>query len=66
MELPLVSFRCTYAFAEGTQVTSDATIRCRTVAENRALLADAGYRIEQIREAPDRPGREDVYLAVPT
>lgn len=65
VQLPLVSFRYTYSFADGTQVTSDSTIRFRTVAENRALLADAGFRIEQIRQAPDRPGREDVYLAVP-
>lgn len=66
VDAPLVSFRYVYTFPNGEQVTSDSTLRFRGDAENRDLLTAAGYALIEVREAPDRPGRERVYLASPT
>ena len=61
---PLVSFRWTYVFAATGQVlTSDSTLRFRERHEVEAELAAQGYVVEGVREAPDRPGREFVFLA---
>ncbi|MEZ5096567.1 MAG: class I SAM-dependent methyltransferase [Nocardioides sp.] len=65
VDLPLVSFRFGYTFPDGEQVTSDSTLRFRGDDENRDLLTAAGYSVTDVREAPDRPGRERVYLASP-
>jgi SAM-dependent methyltransferase len=62
VRLPLVSFRATYRFAaDGTVLTSDSTLRFRDRAEVEATLT--GYRVLDVREAPDRPGREFVFVA---
>lgn len=62
--LPLVSFRCTYRFlADGTVLTSDSTLRFRDRSEVEASLAAAGFRVRDVREAQDRPGREFVFVA---
>ena len=62
--LPLVSFRCTYTFlADGAVITSDSTLRFRERGEVESSLAAAGYRVLDVRDAPDRPGREFVFLA---
>ena len=64
MRLPFVSFRDTYRFlADGTVVTSDSTLRFRSRDEVESSLVTAGYRVLDVREAPDRPGREFVFLA---
>jgi hypothetical protein len=64
VDLPLVSFRCTYRFlADGAVLTSDSTLRFRDRTEVEASLAAAGYRVREVREAPDRPGREFVFVA---
>jgi SAM-dependent methyltransferase len=64
VSLPLVSFRSTYRFlADGTVVTSDATLRFRDRGEVESSLASHGYRVLDVREAPDRPGREFVFIA---
>jgi SAM-dependent methyltransferase len=61
---PLVSFRQTYVFAsDGAVLTSDSTLRFRERAEVEADLAAHGYRLVEVRDAPDRPGREFVFLA---
>ena len=61
--LPLVSFRWTYVFHEdNTTLTSDSTIRFRTVEELKRNLTKHGFIIEDIREAPDRPGKEHVVI----
>lgn len=61
---PLVSFRWTYVFhKDNTTVTSDSTIRFRTVEELKRDLTKHGFVIEDIREAPDRPGKEHVVIA---
>lgn len=60
----LVSFRWTYAFrSDGTVLTSDSTLRFRSRAELADSLRESGYEVREVREAPDRPGRELVVLA---
>jgi hypothetical protein len=59
-----VSFRNTYTFlADGTVVTSDSTLRFRSRHEVESSLLTQGYRVLDVREAPDRPGREFVFIA---
>jgi len=58
----LVSFRTTFVFDDGV-LTSDSTLRFRNRAELDASLAAAGFAVDDVREAPDRPGREFVVLA---
>jgi SAM-dependent methyltransferase len=63
VDLPFVSFRYTYTFlADGTVVTSDSTLRFRGRDEVESSLAAQGYRILDVRDAPDRPGREFVFI----
>lgn len=64
VELPLVSFRYTYRFAgDDAVVTSDSTLRFRDRGELESDLAVHGFRVVDVRDAPDRPGREFVFLA---
>lgn len=59
-----VSYRRTYVFAAaGATLTSDSTRRMRTRAELEDSLQAAGYTLAEVRDAPDRPGREWVFLA---
>jgi SAM-dependent methyltransferase len=61
---PLVSFRSTRVFtADGTVLTSDSTLRFRERDEAVADLHRHGYTVDDIREAPDRPGCEFVFVA---
>ena len=60
----LVSFRGTVVFeSDGAVLTSDSTLRFRHRDEVTASLAAAGYVVDEVREAPDRPGREMVFIA---
>ena len=62
--LPLVSFRTSFVFhAAGAVLTSDSTLRFRERAEVAASLTAAGCVIDDGRDAPDRPGREMVFVA---
>jgi SAM-dependent methyltransferase len=64
VELPYVSFRHTFRFwVDGTELTSDSTLRFRTRGEVAKSLDGAGFRVREVRDAPDRPGREFVFLA---
>ncbi|MEV7599060.1 class I SAM-dependent methyltransferase [Kitasatospora sp. NPDC089797] len=63
VEEPLVTFRQTYVFADGQVLTSDSTLRFRSRAEVERDLAEGGFALEEVRGAPDRPGRELVFLA---
>ncbi|PZG19765.1 class I SAM-dependent methyltransferase [Nonomuraea aridisoli] len=64
VRLPLVTFRGTWVFASDGQVlTSESTLRFRERDEVEADLAAHGYVLREVREAPDRPGREFVFLA---
>ncbi|SCE91477.1 hypothetical protein GA0070214_103236 [Micromonospora chaiyaphumensis] len=64
VSFPFVSFRYTYRFlADGAVVTSDSTLRFRSRDEVESSLAANAYRVLDVREAPDRPGREFVFIA---
>ncbi|MFF9645364.1 class I SAM-dependent methyltransferase [Kitasatospora aureofaciens] len=64
VSLPLVTFRWTYVFAaDGQVLTSDSTLRFREREEVERDLVAHGYVVEDVRDAPDRPGREFVFLA---
>lgn len=61
---PLVTFRWTWAFgSDGQVLTSDATLRFRERSEVEDSLAEHGYEVHDVRDAPDRPGREFVFVA---
>lgn len=60
----LVSFRSTTVFAsDGELLTSDSTLRFREREEVEADLVGHGYVVDDVRDAPDRPGRELVFIA---
>ena len=58
----LVTFRSTLVFGDAT-ITSESTLRFRDRASVVADLAAAGFVVEDVRDAPDRPGRELVFVA---
>ncbi|KFF95006.1 methyltransferase type 11 [Streptomyces scabiei] len=61
---PLVTFRWHYTFEDrGGTLTSESTLRFRRRHEIEADLAAHGYVLEDVRDAPDRPGREFVLVA---
>ena len=61
---PFVSLRYTWTFADdGAVLTSDSTLRFREREDVRASLESHGYLVDEIRDAPDRPGRELVFFA---
>jgi ubiquinone/menaquinone biosynthesis C-methylase UbiE len=60
----LVSFRTTFVFdSDGAVLTSDSTLRFRGRDELANSLIAASLVIDEIRDAPDRPGREFVIIA---
>jgi SAM-dependent methyltransferase len=60
----LVSFRTTYVFdADDLVLTSDSTLRFRSRAELEDSVTAAGLAVAEVRDAPDRPGREFVIIA---
>lgn len=64
VELPLVRFRHTWVFdRDGATLTSDSTLRFRDRDQVAGSLAEHGFTVEDVRDAPDRPGREMVFVA---
>lgn len=64
MSLPFVCIRGTYTFrADGAVIVSDSTLRFRSRHEVESSLVTHGYRVLDVRQAPDRPGREFVFIA---
>ena len=64
---PLVTFRSTVVFAsDGAVIESESTLRFRERDEVEAALHASGYVVDEVRDAPDRPGRELVFLATRT
>lgn len=62
--LPLVTFRHVFRFdADGVEMASTSTLRFRSLDEIGADLRRDGFRVDQVRDAPDRPGKEFVFLA---
>lgn len=61
--MPYVSFRQTYTFASNRRpVRSDSTLRFRTRAEVEHSLTAHGFTTLDVRDAPDRPGMEYVFV----
>lgn len=63
VDLPYVTFRWTYRFETvGDALTSDSTLRFREREEILALLDGTGFAVDDVRDAPDRPGLEWVFV----
>jgi SAM-dependent methyltransferase len=59
-----VTFRWTYVFeSDGAVLNSESTLRFRSRGEVEDSLAATGFEVDDVREAPDRPGRELVFVA---
>lgn len=64
VELPLVSFRHIFVFRKDESVmVSESTLRFRTRSEIAEALSHAQLTVESVRDAPDRPGLEFVFVA---
>ena len=64
VELPLVRFRHTWVFdRDGATLTSDSTLRFRDRDQVAGSLAEHGFTVVDVRDAPDRPGLEMVFVA---
>jgi SAM-dependent methyltransferase len=62
--LPFVTFRSTIVFhTDGVELVSESTLRFRTRDEVEASLRASGFRLHDVRDAPDRPGAENVFIA---
>ena len=61
--MPLVTFRSSTRVG-GETLTSASTLRFRDQQEIRDDLRRHGMEVTQVREAPDRPGKEHVFLSV--
>lgn len=60
----LVTFRSTCVFeSDGAVLTSDSTLRFRSRDAVASSLVAAGFTVDDVRDAPDRPGREFVFVA---
>lgn len=61
---PLVTFESTTVFAsDGETLRSESTLRFRERDEVEESLTAHGFQVVEVRDAPDRPGREFVFLA---
>jgi SAM-dependent methyltransferase len=63
VEWPLVTFDSTTVLPGGTCVVATSTLRFRERAEVEADLRSTGFAVSSVRDAPDRPGRELVFVA---
>ena len=57
-----MSFRQHYLL-NGELVTSDSTLRFRQRDEVERSLVQSGFQVDEVRDAPDRPGLEFVFVA---
>ncbi len=61
---PLIQFVWTFKFeSDDATSTSTSTLRFRERDEVEAELLGAGFQVVEVRDAPDRPGREFVFVA---
>ncbi|MET0692828.1 MAG: class I SAM-dependent methyltransferase [Propionibacteriaceae bacterium] len=63
VEGPLVTFAGAVTLPDGTVVPTSSTLRFRERDALEASLAAAGFTVDEIRDAPDRPGLELVFVA---
>lgn len=60
----LVTFESPNVFeADGAVITSRSTLRFRSRTAIEQSLAATGFALDEVRDAPDRPGRELVFIA---
>jgi SAM-dependent methyltransferase len=60
----IVTFESPNVFeADGTTIVARSTLRFRPRDDLEASLTAAGFAIDEVRDAPDRPGRELVFIA---
>ena len=60
----LVTFESPNVFeADGVVITSRSTVRFRSRDQIESSLAQSGFIVDDVRDAPDRPGRELVFVA---
>ena len=60
----LVTFRSMTSFRrDAAEIESVSTLRFRGRREVEASLLEEGFQLSEVRDAPDRPGRELVFLA---
>ena len=61
----LVAFESPNVFeADGSVIISRSTLRFRSQAAIEASLVASGFVVDEVRDAPDRPGRELVFIAL--
>ena len=60
--LPLVTF-VSETVIDGDRLSSTSTLRFRELHELERDVAAAGFEVVDVREAPDRPGLEHVFIA---
>lgn len=61
---PIVTFRSPTVFhRDGVRIDSESTLRFRSREAIGSSLERAGFEVVDVRDAPDRPGREWVFLA---
>jgi hypothetical protein len=63
VEWPFVTFDSTTVFPGGICVVATSTLRFRERTEVEADLRSTGFSVSSVRDAPDRPGRELVFVA---
>jgi ubiquinone/menaquinone biosynthesis C-methylase UbiE len=64
ISLPLVSFESHYHFEKDNErLLSNSTLRFRERDEVETTLKAAGFSVEEVRGAPDRPGKEMVFIS---
>ncbi|MFT4296780.1 MAG: class I SAM-dependent methyltransferase [Micropruina sp.] len=61
--VPFVTFDGAVSFPDGTVVPTSSTLRFREREELEASLAATGFRVDEVRDAPDRSGHEFVFVA---
>ena len=59
----IVSFKSTCTFPDGEVVITDSRLRFRTREQVETDLARHHFVVDDVRDAPDRPGREFVFIA---
>jgi ubiquinone/menaquinone biosynthesis C-methylase UbiE len=63
VQLPLVTFRQTFVFQkDGAVISSDSTLKFRNRSEIIDSIRGTNLHVEDIRDAPDRPGLEFVFV----
>jgi len=64
VQMPLVTFRHIFVFQkDGSIMASESTLRFRTRSEITETVTGGQLAVESVRDAPDRPGLEFVFLA---